>query len=55
MDLLREYQREHPEECEGINRLKAYSKSVEDERIRRVQEKQERIEECRRKLYGEKH
>lgn len=54
MDLLREYQKEHPEECVEINRLKAYSRSVDEDRQRRVTEKLKKIEECRRKLYGSK-
>ncbi len=53
MELLREYQKEHPEECVELNRLKAVSLEITLSRKQRVAEKLKRIEECRRILYGE--
>lgn len=52
MDLLREYQEEHPEECVELNRIKAHSQAVAESRKRMASEKLKRIEECRRILYG---
>lgn len=52
MELLREYQKEHPEECVELNRLKEVSLQIELARKARATEKLKRIEECRRILYG---
>lgn len=52
MELLREYQKEHPEECVEINKLKMVSMQIDLMRKERVQAKLKKIEECRRKLYG---
>lgn len=52
MDLLREYQKEHPEECVELNRIKAHSQMIAESRKAMAQEKLKKIEECRRKLYG---
>lgn len=52
MDLLREYQKEHPEECVELNRIKAHSQAIAETRKRMASEKLKKIEECRRILYG---
>lgn len=52
MELLREYQKEHPEECVELNRIKAHSQIINESRKRMATEKLKKIEECRRILYG---
>lgn len=52
MELLREYQREHPEECVELNRLKENSARIEAERKERRAEHASMIEKWRRILYG---
>lgn len=59
MDLLREYQKEHPEECIELNKLKENSKRIDSAMKQRAVSKLERIEQCRRllkegkvKMYG---
>lgn len=55
MELLREYQKEHPEECAEMNRIKAITHRYEEMRQKRIADKLERIAECRRRLYGGEH
>lgn len=54
MDILREYQKTHPEEYEGIRRLKENSDRIRDNRKAIARTKLAKIEECRRRLH-EKH
>lgn len=54
MELLREYQKEHPEECMELNRLKAESKRIDAERKARAMAKLAKVEKCRRMLNGGK-
>lgn len=51
-EVYEQYKEQHPEELLDLNRLKAYSGHVEEQRLRRRAKKLKRIEECRRELYG---
>ena len=52
-EVYEQYKEQHPEELLDLNRLKAYSGHVEEQRLRRRAKKLKRIEECRRILYGD--
>ena len=47
------YKEQHPEELRDLNRIKHYSGHIEEQRERRRVKKLKRIEECRRRLYGD--
>jgi hypothetical protein len=50
--MYKEHFEEHPEEYEGIRAIKLQTRLYEIERQKRVEEKLKKIEECRRRLYG---
>lgn len=48
-----EYKQEHPEELVNLEKMKARQLAIKEYKQKLIAEKQRRIEECRRYLYGE--
>lgn len=54
-EVYEEYKRENPDEMRGINELFIRSIRIDAQRRIRQEEKLKVVEECRRRLNGEKH
>lgn len=51
--IYEEYKKEHPEELVRLNGLKEQSAAIEQQKWAMARNKLRKVEECRRKLYGE--
>lgn len=51
--IYEEYKQEHPEELIRLNEVKRQSEAIEQQRWAIARNKLRKVEECRRKLYGE--